>query len=83
MRDGFVCGVALLFLVTAFHTVHVRREVYRLGRDIDTLEHALLEQRRRGDNLRLELEKMASPGRLKATAGRIGVEVRERKAAGR
>ena len=77
MRNLVVWGVALLFLVSAFHTVHVRREVYRLGRDIDTLEHALLEQRRRGDNLRLELEKMASPGRLKATAGKNGVAVRE------
>ena len=83
MRDFLVWGVALLFLVTAFHTVHVRREVYRLGRDIDTLEHAVVEQRRRGDNLRLELERLASPARLKAAAEKAGVSVRERKEAGR
>ena len=76
-------AAALLFLVSAFHTVHVRREVYRLGLDIDTLEHALLEQRRRGDNLRLELEKLASPAQLKAAARKNGIAIVEQKEAGR
>lgn len=78
MRDLLVWGFALLFLVTAFHTVHVRRDVYRLGREIGALEETLFEQRRRADNLRLELERLASPAQLKAHAEKAGIAIIER-----
>jgi cell division protein FtsL len=65
MRDTLQWGVAVAFLVTAFYTVHVRREVNRLGREIGVIQEVLTEQSRRADNLHVELERLESPERLK------------------
>ena len=75
MRDLMIWGVALAFLLAAFHTVHIRREVYALGQTIGALENAVEEQRRVGDNLQLELERLVSPAELAARAERTGVAI--------
>jgi cell division protein FtsL len=74
MRDALQWGVAVVFLLAAFYTVHVRREVYRLGREIGVLQEALTEQSRRADNLQVELERLESPARLKRRMERLAEE---------
>jgi hypothetical protein len=66
MRDLAVPCAAVLFLMTAFFTVGVRREVYAIGRTIGDLDRKVQDARRRGDNLELERERLASPGLLVA-----------------
>jgi hypothetical protein len=68
LRDSAVWGAALLFLMTAFFTVGVRREVYAIGRAIGDLERRVQDARRRGDNLELLRERLASPARLTLAA---------------
>ena len=68
MRDLILGCVATAFLLSAFHTVQVRREVYALGHEIGALERALAEQHRWDDNLELKLERLLSPRELIARA---------------
>ena len=64
MRDLVIWIVALLFLFSSFHTVKIRREVDALGSENGALERSLLENRRRNDNLQIQLERMLSPAEL-------------------
>ena len=64
MRDLVIWIVALLFLFSSFHTVKIRRDVDALGSENGALERSLLENRRRNDNLELQLERMLSPAEL-------------------
>jgi len=66
MRDLVLWGTAVAFLLVAFYTVHVRRELYAVGRQLGTLESTLIERRRLNDNLQLDLERLVSPMRLHA-----------------
>ena len=70
MRDLVLWGTAVAFLLVAFYTVQVRRELYALGGRIGTLESALMERKRLNDNLQLEVERLTSPMRLTKKAQR-------------
>ena len=73
MRDLILGCVATAVLLSAFHTVQVRREVYALGHEIGTLERALAEQRRWDDNMEIQLERLLSPKELIARASEADV----------
>jgi cell division protein FtsL len=61
MRDVFLWGAAVLFLLAAMHTVSVRRSVYADAYRIGVLEERVREARRRNENLVLLREELASP----------------------
>ncbi|MHC4931264.1 MAG: hypothetical protein ACYTGV_03640, partial [Planctomycetota bacterium] len=73
-RDLRLWTAAVVFLLTALYTVHVRRELYQLGRELGDLESTVIEQGCRNDNLQIDVLRLRSPGRLLERADEAGVE---------
>jgi len=73
LRDFFIWGSALLFLLAALHTVAVRQEVYEHARRIGVMQERLRETRRGNDNLALARERLASPATLRRRAEEQGL----------
>jgi len=73
MRDAALWGFSAALLLAAFHTVHLRREVYAIAREMGAMNDRLEEARRRNANLRLRLEAARSPARLQGRARAAGL----------
>lgn len=73
MRDVLVWGTAVALLLAALHTVHVRREVVKIARDIGRLESELTETVKRNENRALHLEALRSPGPMLRRAQEAGL----------
>jgi cell division protein FtsL len=73
MRDFLTWSTATAFLLTALYAVTVRREMVTVGRSIGQLSQEVSEQKRRNDNLELEVSRLRSPGPLRERALVLGV----------
>jgi cell division protein FtsL len=73
LRNALVLGCAAALMASAVITVHLRRQVIALGREIGGLDARLDELRRRNENLTLELEAARSPEALRARADALGL----------
>ncbi|MGQ0612504.1 MAG: hypothetical protein ACT4PV_01970 [Planctomycetaceae bacterium] len=73
MRSFALWGCAATLTLAAFHTVHLRRQVYAIARDMGGMNERLEEARRRNGNLLLRLEAARSPRRLLGNARERGV----------
>jgi len=72
-RDFVVWGCAGALMAAALLTVHLRREIYVLGREIGSLDDRLVELRRRNDNLLLGVQAERSPRELRRRAEESGL----------
>ncbi len=73
MRSFALWGFAVALMLAAFHTVHLRRQVYAIAREMGGMNERLEEARRRNANLMLRLEGARSPRRLLGRAEESGV----------